>query len=292
MLARLARVNKRLAKLKKDIFWGNLNYLDQLALKDYSATQQRLTTAETKLDEAHRIIEDCEQQLVTVQRGLQDALENLNALREQQAVQKTIKAQRQQLQDMIANLNQRLATYQAQLQQIDETRQRVKSYQQQIEQVDAQQATLKTEALSPLRAKLDQYSANLSELREVMTAIDLDELVSQLRHYVRQQKDYQKQYQGLVKQIEQGSQDVQIVTKMKGQMDQAIDQHAQGPLSGRLRDSLHQDNHQIHDDGASEMDQRVKQIIAQRDQLVAAHPDLAALLKTPDLLAELTNLQR
>lgn len=292
LLARLARVNKRLAKLKKDIFWDNLNYLDQLALKDYSATQQRLTTAETKLDEAHRIIEDCEQQLVTVQRGLQDALENLNALREQQAVQKTIKAQRQQLQDMIANLNQRLATYQAQLQQIDETRQRVKSCQQQIEQVDAQQATLKTETLSPLRAKLDQYSANLSELREVMTAIDLDELVSQLRHYVRQQKDYHKQYQGLVKQIEQGSQDVQIVTKMKGQMDQAIDQHAQGPLSGRLRDALHQDKHQIHDDGASEMDQRVKQIIAQRDQLVAAHPDLAALLKMPDLLAELTSLQR
>lgn len=291
LLERLGRVYKRLIKIRKDIFWGNLNFLDSQALTNYADTQQRLTKAQTTLDEAHREIEACDQQLVTIQASLKTASLQVDALREQQAVQKLIKTQRAQLQQTIASLNQRLATYQAQLQQLDDAKQQLADCVAKIEEIDHQRNGLKTSELSPLRAKLDQYSATLPELREVMTALELVDLTAQLQRYVRHQKGYQKQYQSLVDQINQGSQDVQIVGKMKGRMDQAIDQHAQGPLSGRLRDNLHQDNHQIHDDGASEMDQRIKQIIAQRDQLLTTHPDLKVILANESLLGDLEALQ-
>lgn len=292
LLERLGRVYNRLIKIRKDIFWGNLNFLESQALTSYADTQQQLTKVQTSLDEAHREIEACDQQLVTIHASLKTARTEVEALREQQAVQKLIKTQRTQLQQTIANLNQRLATYQAQLQQLDDAKQQLATCVASIEKIAQQRNELKTSELSPLRAKFDQYSATLPELREVMTAIDLAELTAQLQHYIRHQKGYRKQYQSLVDQINQGSQDVQIVGKMKGQMDQAIDRHAQGPLSGRLRDNLHQDNQQIHDDGASEMDQRIKQIIAQRDQLQTAHPDLKVLLATESLLGHLETLQK
>jgi len=293
LLERLNKVEKRLYKIKKDVFWSNLNRLDELILKRYTDAQQRLEQQQIKLDTARGIIEDCERQLITVRSSIQQALTKLQRLREQQAAQAVIEKQREQLQIEMVNLNQQLTTYQAQLRQLAMINQQLTVVERDLADNAQQQVDVKTKQLSPLRAKLDQHSATLSELRQVMTEIDLTELAERLRKYVQLQKLTQTKYTGLTSQIEQGSHDVKIVSHMKGQLDSAIDERVQGTLSGgRIREGLHEDNQTIHDQGASEMDERVKSLVEQRNQLMIAHPDLKALLADSTLLSKLSKGQK
>lgn len=100
------------------------------------------------------------------------------------------------------------------------------------------------------------------------------------------------QVEGLDKQIIQGNRDVKIVSEMQTQLDDCIDQRLVGPLSSRPRTGLHEDNQTVHADGASRMDTAVKELMAQRDQLLRAHPDLKPILADESILANLETLHQ
>ncbi|MCF7522844.1 hypothetical protein L3X07_04665 [Levilactobacillus brevis] len=98
--------------------------------------------------------------------------------------------------------------------------------------------------------------------------LDLTVLSEQLRRYIGQQTLMQTKHQGLQRQITQGNLDVQIVGRMKTEMGSQISTRLSNRHS-RVRDELQQDNQEIHDQGASDMDQHVKALIEQQQELEA-----------------------
>lgn len=292
LLDRLNSAETRLKRIKEAIFWRNLNHLEELNLNAYTDNQAHLEQQVAVRDDAQQVIDDCEHQLKLITADLQETAEYLTELRVAQAKQKVIKQTRDQLSKEIADVERRIQLYQQQVTQLEQLRQQATEIQAEQQRLTTQIKTVTDMQLSPLRAKLAQHTANLAELRQVVTETELPDLADGLQRYIQHQRLYQTKYQGLEGQIKQGNRNVQIVSEMKTTLDGCIDQRVQGPLSGRMRDGLHLDNQTVHDDGASEMDQMVKELIKERNQLLVDHPDIKVFLAQPNLLTTLTKLRQ
>lgn len=127
-------------------------------------------------------------------------------------------------------------------------------------------------------------------LLAAMTATDDAQLVQDLRHYLRGIKRLITQYQDIQENQKHLSEDVQIVTEMQDNLDDRIDQRAQGPLVSRFREGLHADNHQVHATGAAKMSARYEELEQQRLALLKANPDLKAYLADDQLVPDLQRL--
>lgn len=291
LLKRLAIVHKRLTKLKHEIFWGNLNRLQELTLKTFAETRQLQAKKKIDRDSAQQVVMDCEQQLNQLQPQLKAVKAQLSQLQEKLAAQRVLETTRQQLQTEIDHLKQQLQQYQSQLQRLEALRQQAATIAEQLAANQTAQTTLKNTKIRPIHAQLDRYAGDLAELRQVLMELDLTVLSEQLRRYIGQQTLMQTKHQGLQQQITQGNLDVQIVGRMKTEMGSQISTRLSNRHS-RVRDELQQDNQEIHDQGASDMDQHVKALIEQQQELEAQHPDLRPLLDQPQILAELKQHQR
>lgn len=290
LLARLKQVQNRLKRIKTAVFWRNLNRLQERHLNAYSQLHTSLDKQETQRDNLQRTIERCDQELTTVQTNLATMTQRVNQLQLEVLQQQEIEDKRQSLTTAIQDLERRLSRYQTQLAKLATIKQTIQELQAARKAAEQQCKTIMT-TLSPLRARLVQHTGELSELRQVVMSAELAELAAVLAQYLRQQRERQKRYQAMAKQITQGRRDVQIVAEMKTQLDGCIDERAQGPLSARFRDGLHADNQTVHDAGSAKMDQAVAAILEKQQQLLAKHPDVKAFNADETLRATLTTLQ-
>ena len=292
VLDRLKQAQKRLQKMKKEIFWRNLNHIRETTLDPYSQVRHDYEKKQEVIDQARQTIVTVDEQLKILTENLTQSAEKLRQLRQDKANQKSIEVLRDQYQEQIKSLTQRLATYRAQQKQLEKLRTQLTDVTDQQATLIAQQQTTNEQKLRPLLTQLATQATDLSELMDVVTEVDPAKLSDQLMGYIRQMKKVLTRYQDDERAKERVSQDVQIVGEMRGELDTRIDQHAQGPLQGRVRKDLHQDNAEVHEAGAAKMNTQFQEILAKQQAALAAHPDLKTILAQAAFLTRLAQQQK
>lgn len=292
LLKRITQGQQRLQTIKNNVFWGNLNHLNELKLQTYAAAHAEGEQAKEKAAQAQAVIDRCSQLLVFLVQQLQDAQVDVDKLNVTWAQQQALQQRRQDLLKQINSDHERLQQYVAQQRQVAAQQKELRSVQAQLAQLVEQATTVKQLELAPLQTRLNGQSAQLPELGQALAQTNLAAVVQQFSHYLRQLKRLLTQYNNLGQQAQNLSQDVKIVNEMQDQMHTSIDQRTQGVLVGRLREGLQQDNQTIHEAGAAKMNVQFQQLKQQQAELLTEHPDGKVLLATPELLTVLTQQQQ
>lgn len=286
-LQRIQRAQDRLQKMKKEIFWRNLNRIDERMLQSYSQTQRQFKNNQEACEQAKQRIAKFEKLLASLQENLEQSAVTLKVLRQEKANQATIAEQRKQYEQRLADLNRRLKQYRQQQQRLAELEEQATAVAERLAELETQRQVLKQQHLQPLLTKLATQAAELTELTDVVTEVDPNVLVKKLATYVHEQQRAYQRYQDDERAKQHVSQDVQIVTDMRHELDDRIDQHASGALQTRVRKDLHQDNQEVHDAGAAKMNTEFQRLLGHQQELLQAHADLKASLAAPDRLHDL-----
>jgi len=112
VLQRITRVRERLARMKKEIFWRNLNRLDDDLLSAYGKAHQGYAKRQTAQNRYQKQIDDYTEQLTLLVTTLAQAQTTLTALREAQAQQAEIVGRRKLFAEQIQSAQVELANYQ------------------------------------------------------------------------------------------------------------------------------------------------------------------------------------
>lgn len=291
-LQRIRRAQDRLQKMKKEIFWRNLNRIDERMLQAYSQTQHDYEMKQEKCVQAKQRIVKFEKQLALLQTNLEQSTLTLKKLRQEKANQATIAEQRKQYEQRLVDLERRLKQYRQQKQRLAELEDQATAIAEQLAELTTQQKNLHESQLRPLLTDLATRATGLTELMQVVSEVDPAVLAKRLASYVREQQRLCQRYQDDERAKQHVSQDVQIVTDMQGELDSRIDQHASGALQSRVRKDLHQDNQEVHEAGAAKMNAEFQRLVDHQQELLKAHSDLKANLATPTKLAELSDKQQ
>ncbi|WP_334427312.1 MULTISPECIES: SbcC/MukB-like Walker B domain-containing protein [unclassified Levilactobacillus] len=286
-LQRIHRAQERLQKMKKEIFWRNLNLIDERMLRSYSQTQHDYKDNQEKCLQAKQRIEKLDQQLVLLQNSLAENAQTLERLRQEKTNQASIAEQRQDCEERLANLKWRLQQYRAQRQHLDDLEDQATAVAKQLAKLKAEKTALRNQQLRPLLTDLATRAKGLTELTAVVTEVDPETVATKLKAYLREQQQACRAYQADERAKQNVSQDVKIVVEMQYQLAERIDQHASGALQSRVRKDLHQDNREIHEAGAAKMNVEVQRLAAHQQSLLAAHSDLKANLADPTKLTDL-----
>ncbi|KRM32994.1 chromosome segregation ATPase [Agrilactobacillus composti DSM 18527 = JCM 14202] len=292
LLDRLKHGQDRLQKLQNTIFWGNLNHLNELILSRYSDTHAAYEQAQIDAAQAQQKVTKYADQIKLLQENIQNNQAHLDQLRDAQIQQKSIRQQRALYQTQIDTETKRLQTYQYYQDQLTTLTAKQQELQDQQNDLAVQQDQLQRHQLSPLQAQISTQAAHLTEFASAIAQINPTEVARQIRVYLRQLKQQLNDYHHLADTMASLSEDVAIVQDMQGQMATSIDQHLPGPLLGRARPALQQDNQTIHTQGAAKMNAQYQALADQQAQLLDEHPDLRAALTREDLVATLTGFQK
>ncbi|WP_367295746.1 SbcC/MukB-like Walker B domain-containing protein [Levilactobacillus yonginensis] len=291
MLQRIKRAQERLDKIKKDVFWRNLNHIRENILDPYSQVTQDSEAKKEQIDQAQQVIGTVEEQLQLITDNLKASTQNLESLRQEKANQEGLIQRRKDYQQQINSLTQRLATYRSQLKQLqglkDELTKITRS------QADCQQQSqeIREHSIQPLLTELAAAAKDRPELTTVVTEVENAKLNQDLGDYLRQMKSAVTKYQNDERAKERVGQDIKIVSDMRTTLDTRIDKRAAGPLQGRVRHDLHQDNLEVHEAGAAKMSTQFEQLLLKQQELLAKHPDLKGILSLPDFILHLTKLR-
>lgn len=290
MHQRLVRAAERLARLKKEIFWRNLNRLQELTLTPYGTTHQKTEKMIGQRETLQRQLVETQEQLTRVQPARERAEQLVDQLKAAQLRQKLIEEQRHDKQSRLTALQQRCAQYQLLHDQLADHQRSLATEQAAQAALVRQRQQLNQEHLMPLHAQLDAKTADLPRLLALMTqaTVTPSQLASDLQGYLRELTKLETRYRNLVKNQQHVSDDIQIVEAVRETLDTRIDQRTQGPVVGRIRGGLHQDNLEVHEQGKSQMSTRYQHLEEQRKELLQDHPDLQALLKQASLSTWLT----
>ncbi|AKP64449.1 chromosome segregation ATPase [Levilactobacillus koreensis JCM 16448] len=292
VLQRLKKAEERLQRMKKEIFWRNLNHLREATLDPYSQVHQDFEGKQETVSQNQQTIGRVTQQLELMATNLTQVEDTLKGLRQEKANQNGIVQRRKEYEQQITSLQQRLLTYRKQQEQLTELRKKLATVATQQSELTTQQRGLNDQHLRPLLTKLAAQAKELPELMDVVTEVDSAKLAQRLGEYLQQFKDFRNQYDDCERAKERVSKDVQIVVEMRDELRGRIDEHAQGPLYGRVRKDIHQDNQEVHDAGATQMNGEFQRLLAKQQQLLKAHPDLKHILKSPDFLTDLRQQRR
>jgi len=292
VLDRLKRAQQRLQKMKKAIFWGNLNHIRETTLEPYSQFKHDYEQKQEVIDQARQTMVSVTEQLKLVAASLTQGTEQLRQLRQQKADQRSIMVLRDQYQAQIKSLDQQLATYRAQAKQLAALRTQLADLVQRQQTLTDRQRVIKEQKLRPLLTQLATHATDLAELMDVVTEVEPATVSERLSQYIRQMKKLLTRYLDDEQAKERVSQDVQIVSEMRGELDTRIDKRVAGPLQGRARKELHQDNAEVHESGAAKMNAQFQQILAKQQAALAAHPDLKTILAQDDFLKQLGQQQK
>ncbi|WP_225428706.1 SbcC/MukB-like Walker B domain-containing protein [Levilactobacillus suantsaiihabitans] len=292
VLERLKQAQTRLQRMKKEIFWRNLNHIRETTLIPYSRVRQDHEKKQEVIDQARQMIATVQEQLQLVTTSLTQVTEQLRQLRQAKADQQSIVVLRDQYQAQIQSLTKQLAIYQAQQKQLKKVRAQLAEVVQQQTTLTTQQQAVQEQQLRPLLTQLATRATDLPELMDVVTEVEPTDVNVGLADYIRQMKKVLTQYQADERAKERVSRDVQIVSEMRETLGQRIDQRLQGPLQGRVRKDLQQDNVDVHEAGAAKMNDQFQEILAKQQAALRAHPDLKVILDQADFLSELGQQQR
>lgn len=283
----------RLAHIKKAQFWGNLNRLNDAdgllpqhtkLATNRDAALTAVTTAQTKMA---RLAE----QLDGYQALRDQADETLANLQERLAAQASLEQQRDYLDAQIADWREQLTTYQHQLTEKADDEAVVADHQSQLAELVAKAKALQTKQLDPVIAQLHGLSANHTELTQALAETDNAKMLAGLTGYLTTKQRQLKDYQHLAATIAQTSADVALVVGMQQDMGAAIDHRLTGRRNASTNAALQGDNQHIHEQGAATMNAKVAQLQAKQQALLAAASDLKAFIEAPDLLLQLQDLQ-
>jgi len=209
-----------------------------------------------------------------------------------QASQRVIKEQRQQLQREITVSQKQVIHFQTLQEQLAQQQEQLDDLNGQRATLVERQKALQQQSIAPLHARLDAQTAELPDLLTVMAETDITQLSQNLKHYLQDMQRWLTQYRDIQENQQHLSEDVQIVTDMRQELDTRIDKRTQGPMVGRFRAGLHQDNQEVHATGAAKMNQRYDALEQQRLALLQTHADLKRFLDQADLWETLHQASR
>lgn len=125
VLQRLKKAEERLQRMKKEIFWRNLNHLREAILDPYSQVHQDFEGKQETVSQNQQTISQVTQQLTLMAANLTQIEDTLKGLRQEKANQDGIVQRRKEYEQQITSLQQRLVTYRKQQEQLTELRKKL-----------------------------------------------------------------------------------------------------------------------------------------------------------------------
>lgn len=288
VLQRIVRVSERLARMKKEVFWRNLNHLDENQLRDYNKAHQNFEQKQTAKSRFEKQIVTLTEQLGLLATTLKHTETTLADLRREQAKQDEIKDRRQQYKDQITTLRQELKNFKAQQANLADQQAKLLTAEQEQSGLEADQQHLINHELRPLQAELSAKVTELPSLKNVLTEIDLAKIVGRLSEYIQQNRLNLTDYQANLNEQAHLSRDVEIVHDIRLDLDGRIERRVQGPMTNHFKTGLLGDNLAAHNTGAEKMNENLAPLLAQAEQLLVNNPDLRVFDDQPELLDWLT----
>lgn len=285
-LKRVRQAQERLRRMKKEIFWRNLNRIEANMLRPYSASQHQYKENVEQCEQAEQRIKKFERELKRLTVTLKDAATELAGLRQERANQNNIVEQRKQYENRLLDLERRLKQFRKQRQRLAVLEDQATALAKQLSQLETRQEQLNKEQLQPLLSYLATHAAEMPELTKVVTEVDASVLLEKLTQYIREQRRASERYREDERAKKHVSQDVRIVMDMRETLDGRIDQRVSA-LQSRTRKDLHQDNQEVHDAGATKMTAEFQQFSKHQAQLLQEHADLKVNLTEATRLDEL-----
>ncbi|BDR58487.1 SbcC/MukB-like Walker B domain-containing protein [Xylocopilactobacillus apicola] len=288
VLEHLKSGQKRLDKIKQEIFWRNLNHLNEVLLDPYTENYHDFASEQIKVEQAQEKLKELNYSQQKLNDQLKSTNTHLDDLRFQKAEQKTSIELKSFLNGQIVTQNQQLTTFQKQQDQLNELYHRLDKITDQLKESLNVEKNIRVTELDPLKEKLQSItSQNLSTLEKLLATDDIFEFAAYLKTYLNQIKDANNQYQSINQTITKLGLNVNFVEEMKNQMEQQINERLQGPLSNRAHNRLIEDNRNIHDAGTSKINDQNQDLLNEQKEIIYNHPDLTVMIKHPELLTSL-----
>lgn len=285
---RLSRAEKKLKQLKREIFWRNLNRLQEIDLEPYGDSYQKLAKQKISKEHDQKKLSEYIRQLETLQPLLEQTEIQVQSLQEKVARQKSIKEQRKDKQDNINSINRQLIAYDNLKKQYDKQQAELQTAQQKLEKLNSNKSDIEQQIM-PLRNSLNNLGY-LTQLQKAIQEKELVQLVPDVEHYLRKIKNLKKDYDNILKSQSHLSEDIQIVTEVREKMDDKIDIRTNGPMVGRIRPGLHQDNLEVHNAGAAKMNLRHAELEQKRVDLLENNSDLQKFLDNESLWQQIKSI--
>lgn len=281
---RLSRAEKKLKQLKREIFWRNLNRLQEIDLEPYGDSYQKLAKQKISKEHDQKKLSEYIRQLETLQPLLEQTEIQVQSLQEKVARQKSIKEQRKDKQDNINSINRQLIAYDNLKKQYDKQQAELQTAQQKLEKLNSNKSDIEQQIM-PLRNSLNNLGY-LTQLQKAIQEKELVQLVPDVEHYLRKIKNLKKDYDNILKSQSHLSEDIQIVTEVHDK----IDIRTNGPMVGRIRPGLHQDNLEVHNAGAAKMNLRHAELEQKRVDLLENNSDLQKFLDNESLWQQIKSI--
>lgn len=291
LLERIYRGQIRLDKLKSEIFWRNFNHLNERFLEPYSKFLQQINAVNGKKEKAQKDLSIYSDQLKLLKYQLEKTSEAVSRLQEQIVNQKSIKAQRKNKLDVVKLLRQQLKNYSETIESLEKQELKMHTIQARIQELENDKNLLNQNLIS-IKDELLKQAKGLQQLDTDLTIIELKDQLEKMKHYLHRMKDLQKDYQNIVDSQIHLNEDIQIVTDMRENMDVKIDLRTNGPVVGRIREGLHQDNLDVHNAGAAQMNTRYAALEQRRLDLLSNNPDLKEFLGDANLYKQLNDISK
>jgi len=285
---RLSQAEKRLIRLKKEIFWRNLNRLQELTLNPYGNNHDKLIKQRNLKDHDQNKLDDFVKQLDMLRPLLEQSEDLVQKLQEKMAEQKNIEELRRGKQDRVQSILRRLAAYDNLKRQYDKQQSDLKSSRQKMDKLQNDESKL-TQQVTPLRENLASLDG-LTQLQQYLQENDLDKLVESLNHYLRKMKSLKNKHDSIQQNQKHLTEDIGIVTEIRENMDEKIDLRTNGLMVGRIRLGLHKDNLDVHNAGAAKMSLRHAELEQERKDLLTNNPDLQKFLDVESLMGQLKKI--
>lgn len=280
---------ERLQTIKRALFWGNLNHLNDQdgLLPQHVNLAAKQNAASTAIIRAQAEVERFSKQLQLAQAVLTEAEAKLADLQARLAEQNTLKQLRANFDRQIADLHKRLERFNRQQAERQEDEALVAKRQKAVSTLLEAAKALRADQLEPLVAQLHGQSASLVELAQALAETTDERMLASLQDYVANMRRDLKEYEHLAASITRSSGDVALVVGMQGQMGTAIDTRLSGRLHTGVHDDLSADNRQIHEAGAAKMNAQVAELQSRQHDLLDHAPDLATYVKDGKRLEQL-----
>lgn len=258
-LKRLNQVSERLQIIKKEIFWGNINHLNELYLKPYAENKNDLGNSENSRNRNQRNLAEQIEQLEKMKPFLEQAENDIQILEEKRLKQKNINEQRIIKQGMIESLTKELFSYENLISEYKSQKEKLGNIQEKLDKLNESFEDI-NQRMIPLQTEFDTIVVNLSDLKKMNIDKDIQELISILKDYLRKIKNLITKFKNIEKNQNQLSDDVKIVFEIRDNMDERIDLRVTKLTSNKVRKGLHQDNEDVHKVGAEKMNIRYAEL--------------------------------
>lgn len=288
-LERISRGETKLTRMKKEIFWRNLNRIGEKFLDNYGYETKKLNQQKTQSEKLAQHLVGIEKQLVILEPQLEQSKMIVQELLEQKAKQAVIEERRKDKLKQVKYLQQHLANYITITKKIAELTNKLDAANKELDTLQLQNNQIVDE-MNPIIKKLLAKLANLNQITLGFTDDDLSNSINDLKHYIRKMKGLVKDHQNIVDNQKRLSEDIEIVSEIRVNMDDKIDVRVSNPVLAKIRNYLHQDNLDVHNTGAAKMDTNFQILEQKRQDLLITNPDLRSFLDDTGLSSDLRSL--